>query len=71
MRGPMAKLGCAAQKKEGIVIMHEFFDSVPKAIDYDELIGVADAVRYYVDHETDGKGPRDEGDLHLAAEVLH
>lgn len=64
-------MGCAAQRKEGIAIMHEFFESVSEAIDYDELIGVADAVRYYVDHVTDGKEARDEGDLHLAAEVLH
>ena len=51
--------------------MHEFFDSVSEAIDYDELVGVADAARYYVDLETDGKEAVDEGDLHLAAEVLH
>lgn len=51
--------------------MQEFFDSVSDAIDYDELIGVADAVRYRVDHETDGKEAGDEGDLHLATEVLH
>lgn len=58
-------------RRKVCVIMHEFFDSVSDAIDYDELIGVAYAAKYQVDHETDGKEARDEGDLHLAAEVLH